>query len=442
MPKTIDDIIPPSRRRAMEMEGRREAPAPSETIAPLTDLSSGPPPIPNVPFMPTSSFPPPTPPSRVKIRTGRGFPYGTAIIALIVIALSAGVLYAFTDAKVQITPTNQTGAVSGQFVATAGTGDLPFTVISVNKTASAVVPAESTETANDSAQGTITVSNTGTVPEDFVTNTRFETTGGLIFRVHAPLTIPAASATGPGKVTATVYAGQSGQTYNVGPSTFTVPGLQGTPQATQVTAQSTSAMVGGFTGTRASVSQGTDDTRHATLQTALATQLQSSINNQIPTGDVLVPGSTFTTYTPQPDSATTTTSVSIGEQGTMVAVVFPEAALAKAVAYKIAGTYSGEPVTLANVNGLTLTPATAGDPTGAQTYNFTLNGSATILWTVDTSKIAGAVAGKTRDSAQQILSGFPEVNRAVLVLRPFWANTFPQDPSHIKVTVTPPPAGS
>jgi hypothetical protein len=431
MPKTIEDIIPPSRRRAMGIEDTTPV-QPMAPIAPMTDFSSTPPP---------SSFPPP--PSRVTIRTGRGFPYGTAIIALIVVALCAGVIYAFADAKVEIKPTSQTGAVSGNFTATAGTGNLPFTVISVNKTATDYAPAESTESANDSAQGSIVVSNTGTTPEDFVTNTRFETPSGLIFRIHAPITIPAASATGPGALTVTVYADQPGQSYNVGPTTFTVPGLQGTAEYADVTAKSNSAMLGGFTGTHASVSQGTDDNQHASLQTALATQLQSSITSQIPSGDVLVPGATFTSYTPQPDSATTTTTVAISEQGTMTAVVFPEAALAEALAYKIAGTYSGEPVTLNGVSKLSLAPvATSSNPTGSQTFDFTLNGSVTIVWVVDTSKIAGAVAGKTRDSAQEILSGFPEVNQAVLVLRPFWANTFPQDPSHIKVTIIPPSSGS
>jgi hypothetical protein len=161
---------------------------------------------------------------------------------------------------------------------------------------------------------------------------------------------------------------------------------------------------------------------------------------KVPTGDVLLPGATITSYQALPDTATTTSSVVVSEQGTMTAVVFPESSLAQAIAYKVAGTYSGEPVTLATISKLTLTPADTTDPTSAQTYDFSLSGTATLIWQVDSSKIAGAVAGKTRDSAQQILSGFPEVDRAVLVLRPFWATTFPVDPTHIQVTITPPPA--
>ncbi len=386
---------------------------------------------------------PPNTPSRIKIRTGRSFPYGTALIALIVIAVCAGALYAFAGAKVEITPASQSGTVTGEFTATSGTGDLPFTVVTVDKTASAIVPAETTQQANDSAQGTITISNAQKTPQTLINSTRFQTTDGLIFHIHAPITIPAAGTTGPGTITAPVFADQPGQKYNVGPTSFTVPGLKGGASYTLVTAISSAPMMGGFTGTRASVSQTTDDSKHATLQAALASSLQSALNAKIPSGYVVINGGSTAAYQALPDTATTTTSVSISESGTITAVAFPGSALAKAIAYKIVGTYAGEPVTLGNVSSMTLNPtASSTNPSSASTYQFSLAGNPVIIWTVDPVRIAGAVAGKSRTEAQNILQGFPEVDKALLILRPFWAHTFPQDPTHIKVTVTPPSTGS
>jgi hypothetical protein len=403
-----------------------------------------PPPSNTTPLAPMN---PPTPPSNrplAYIKTGRSFPYGTALIALVVVAVCAGALYAFAGAEVQITPETQQALLNGQsFTATNGAGDLPFTTVTVNKSATAVVTAESTETVNDPAQGSITISNAQAKPQTLINNTRFQTPAGLVFRIHAPVTIPAETASGPGTLTATVFADQAGATYNVGPTTFTLPGLQNTPTFSLITAKSTSAMVGGFAGTRPAVSQSTDDSQHATLQSGLATTLQAALANQIPSGDVVVPGGTFTTYQTEPDAGTSTNSVAVTEQGTLSAVAFPEDALAKAIAYQVIGTYSGEPITLSNANTLTLAPtATSTDPSSLATFDFTLNGNATLIWQVDASKIAGAVAGKTRDSAQSILSGFPEVNKAVLILRPFWSDTFPADPSHIHVTVEPAPKSS
>jgi hypothetical protein len=423
MPKTIEDIIPPSRRRQMTAES-----APEQVPKIPTNTSS----LPPVPPMP------PTPPSRVRINTGRSFPYGTALTALIVIVICAGVLYAFSNARVDVTPRTQMATVNADFSATRGAGDLPFDVITVTKTASKEVPAESTQTANDSAQGTIVISNTQNKAQTLINNTRFQAGSGQIFHIHAPITIPPASATGPGTATVTVYADQPGQTFNIGPSTFTVPGLQGSPAYAQVTAKSSAPMVGGFSGTRASVSQATDDATHASLQSALSANLQSALNGRVPSGNIILPDSSFISYQALPDTATSSNTVNVSEQGTVTAIVFPTDPLAKAIAYKSVGTYAGEPLTLGDVSklGFSMTgSASTTELASAQSLTFSLSGNAGLVWKVDPSKIAGAVAGKNRDSAQSILSGFPEVDKAVLILRPFWTSSFPQDPSHIKVNV-------
>ena len=355
---------------------------------------------PLTPMSPTT----PMPPSRVKIRIGKSFPYGTALIVLVLIVVCAGALYAFAGAEVKVTPMS--------FTATNGTGDLPYTVVTITKTLSTTVPAESTETANDSAQGTIIISNAQTKPQTLITNTRFATPQGLIYRIHSPVTVPPESANGPGTVSATVYADAPGQNYNIGETTFTLPGLAGSSLATLVTAKSATPMTGGFSGTRPAVSQTTDDSQHASLQSALAATIQSTLNSQIPAGYVVVPGGTQTTYQALSDTATSTksnaNSVAITEQGTLSAIAFPSDSLAKAIAYKIAGTYAGEPISLQSAN----------------TMNLTADASTTDFASLSTA----------------ILAGFSEVNKATLILRPFWNDTFPQDPSHIHITVISPVA--
>ena len=61
-----------------------------------------------------------------------------------------------------------------------------------------------------------------------------------------------------------------------------------------------------------------------------------------------------------------------------------------------------------------------------------------MVWSIDTEKIAGAVAGKSKGSSEIALKSFLEVNKATLVLRPFWTSTFPSDPKKIQVSVTKP----
>jgi hypothetical protein len=77
------------------------------------------------------------------------------------------------------------------------------------------------------------------------------------------------------------------------------------------------------------------------------------------------------------------------------------------------------------------------DPS-ATSFSFTLSGTASLIYTIDSTRIAAAVSGKTRSAAEVALTNYPEVKRAVIVLRPFWRQTFPQDPSTISIVVVNP----
>ncbi|MBU2104132.1 hypothetical protein KKD81_02935 [Patescibacteria group bacterium] len=419
MNKNLNDIIPPSRRR--NMQGEDGAPAYTPPAAPEgMQMPSGRP-----------QYQRPLPPSR----GGRKFPIGTAIIALVVIAASVGALVVFSGAKVTVTPATNESYVTGDFIATVSGGDLPFEFVTVEKTATASVTSEGSETVNQPAQGTITILNKQATPQQLIKNTRFETPDGLVFRIHESVSVPAARGDVPGELNVTAYADASGDTYNVGPTTFTLPGLSGSATFSLVTARSDSPMSGGFSGTRASVGQATRDAKMAELRAALAPQIDEAIMTAAPEGYVLIPGASSVSYVTQPDGVASGGNVELSEKAVATAIVFPKTAIAKAIALQVVGAYAGQPVTLSDASGLALTSVGDLPAPGAQEFAFSLAGNVAIEWIVEQEKIAGAVAGKTRDSAEVVLSGFPEVDSAVLVLRPFWSNTFPQDPEKITVEV-------
>lgn len=429
MAKTITDIIPPSRRRQMEGQGGG---MPAEQVPTYM------PPVPPTPRPPV----PPEPPRFERPAPAPGprpFPWGVALIALLIVVASGVALYLFADAKVTVTPTSKAVSVSGDFTSTFNSGDLPYQIVTIDKTVSANVPAESTETANDPAQGKITIYNAQETPQTLIKNTRFQAPSGLIFRIQNSVTIPAGSVSSPGSIQATVYADTGGDQYNIAPTTFTVPGLKGSASYDKVTAKSTEAFTGGFSGTRPSVSQATRDAQNEKSKPALNDSLNGAIAEKLPAGYVVIPGSTFISFAPAPDTVGKDNTVNINLKGTATAVAFPNAALAKSIAYKALGSYAGQPVHLKDVSGLKLTPSEEGTPTADQnTFAFSLNGNTTVVYDVDTAKIGGAVAGKNRAAALSIIQSFPEVSRAVLTVRPFWKSSFPEDPSDIKVSTTTP----
>lgn len=387
----------------------------------------------------------PPPPERTRpmpsnrgrgLRRRRGFPMGAALIALGVVALSAGALFFFSGAEVAVTATENRTSVAGDFIATSVEGELPFEIVTVEKTAAATIPSEGTETVNQSAQGTITIENRQDAPQQLIKNTRFETPEGLIFRIRDSVTVPAATGGTPGRVDVTAYADATGESYNIGATTFTLPGLTGTSLFSLVTARSSEPMKGGFSGPRPVVRQATRDAKATEIRTTLAADIEKEIAAAIPAGYTLVPGSHTVTYEPQPDMPGAGNTVEIAEKAIATVVVFPAEALAKAIAYQVVGIYGGQPVTLTDTAGLTLTPVGDLPTPGTTEFAFSLAGNTTILWQVDTEKIASAVAGKSRSGAETALAGFPEVERAALVLRPFWKMSFPDDPTKITVTVT------
>lgn len=399
----LDDIVPPSRRK--------------ETV-PLGQPAGA---------------------EREPLRSGRvpRFPYTTLLIVVVIIAASLGALYYFSGAQVEVTPTTVSAAVQNSFTASQSGGNLPYQIITAQKIATQSVQGSGTKTVHSFASGTITIYNTQSKAQRLITNTRFATTAGLIFRIHKPVTIPAGSASNPGQLTATVYADQAGDSYNVDPTSFTIPGFAGTPLASMVYARSSSAMTGGAAGTVPVIDATTDAQARSALITALTPDLTASIEAQVPAGYLLLGGaatSTFQELAPVPSK--TTGMVDVREQGTITAVVFPNAALAKAVASSITGLgYQGEPLTLASTSSLQLTMGSGSLDTSATSFSFTLSGTASLVYTIDPARIAAAVSGKTRSAAEVALTNYPEVKRAIITLRPFWRQTFPQDPASISVVV-------
>lgn len=388
--------------------------------------------------VPPAAPPAYTPPSRTP--SGSRFPYGLGILTLAVVVGAVAVLIVFSKAEARIVPASSPASLSSAaFTATTASGTLPYLTITSQKTATKAVPSESTETVNDSSQGTVTIMNAQGVSQPLITNTRFQTPSGQIFRIHQAVSVPAGTAANPGKVDVTLYADQGGEAYNIAPSSFTLPGLKGSKAYDLVSAKSVAPFTGGFSGTRPSVADATSQKEYAAMETQLASDVNEDITSKVPSGYVLVPGATFTTYAPQPTAAGDKGTVALGVTATAVAVVLPTDALAHAIAAGSIGRFDQvQGLTLSDVSGLKLTSTSGTAPADGQDFAFTLSGTAEVQAVVDPLKIAGAVAGKDRASAQSILSQLPEVESDTLILRPFWKETFPNDPSKIKVSTTTP----
>jgi len=64
-----------------------------------------------------------------------------------------------------------------------------------------------------------------------------------------------------------------------------------------------------------------------------------------------------------------------------------------------------------------------------------LAGPLEIVWKVDGDKLAADMLGQPQKSFNDILSKYPNIDSAQLVLRPFWKTSLPSKLTEIKVIV-------
>ena len=106
------------------------------------------------------------------------------------------------------------------------------------------------------ASGTLIVRNEHWAQNQFlVEGTRFRSEGGEVFTATDGFMVPGGTSQNPGETSIEVVADGVGSDYNIGPTEFTLPGLQGSPSHQGVTAYSENPMTGGALGERTVISR-------------------------------------------------------------------------------------------------------------------------------------------------------------------------------------------
>lgn len=158
-----------------------------------------------------------------------------------------GMYTKFVEARIRIHPVMEKQDFQEEIFVSAATPSIdisaktiPGTLIQDSKALSQQFPATGKATANSSAQGTIRVYNKYHLPQVLIANTRFLSDEGKLFRSKSRVVIPAG-----GFQDVQVVASEPGESYNIGPSTFSLPGLAGSPRYTAVYGESQEPMTGG-----------------------------------------------------------------------------------------------------------------------------------------------------------------------------------------------------
>jgi len=163
----------------------------------------------------------------------------------------------------------------------------PGKIFEVEKELSQEFPATGETLKTAKAQGQIRAYNAySDSSQVLIANTRFISAEGKLFRSLENVTIPGGVYDEKGKLTPgfldiKVVAAEPGEEYNIGPSTFSIPGFAGTPRYTAFYGKSFSAMTGGFKGEASQVTQEDLDKAKDVLSNKLFEEGKTVLKNKI-----------------------------------------------------------------------------------------------------------------------------------------------------------------
>lgn len=381
-------------------------------------------------------------------RRGKWGVWIAAAISLIIVG-GAAALVLFPSTSVTVTPHTQvvpfdaSTSFTAYPAANATLNTITYTVVSQVFEDSTVVPASGIETVDEQATGQVTVYNEySDAPVRLIKNTRFQTANGLIYRIPASVDVPGKTSSGPGTIQVTVFADQTGDTYNLPPQDrLTLPGLRSTAAMYEgVYAKSTEPFTGGFSGDRPAVAQATLDAARSEVRGRLNEKAQQLVATA-PEGSIAFPGLANVSFESLPPTQESGGGVRIHEKATVVMPVFPSEAFAQAIGQAVSASAENQVLDIRfspDSTGTASSTLALGEM-GQQPLVFSLSGTGQLVWGIDAPALAQALAGKEESSFQPIIQGFPAVEEARARITPFWQKRFPQDPAKIQIEIQDPP---
>lgn len=339
-------------------------------------------------------------------------------------------------------PKQDTASVSGEFVAKkhAGTGELQYEIMTISREGSKEVVATGESYVEEKASGLITIyNNHSDKDQELIATTRFETPDGKIFRIPEGVVVPGQKTVNgevvPGSIEVKVYADVPGPEYNIAATRFTIPGFKGSDRYEKFYAESKEAFVGGFKGQMKTVSESDKQAAQAEIQNQLKEELFKDVFSQKPEGFTLFEDGIFASYEPLPNESGADGKVFLKVKGTVKAIIFNNEKLSGYIARQVLPEYDGKSVKIKGLENFTfaLTNKEEISLNPEADLKFNLSGEAHFVWSFDKDTLATDFVGKSKREIDAVLASYPGIEKAEVVIRPFWRRSFPDTLSEIQI---------
>jgi len=308
---------------------------------------------------------------------------------------------------------------------------IPGNFLKEEKTLSQEFSASGKAPKEEKARGVIRVYNNFSNPQILVAGTRFQPPLDkvLYFRTTQKITIPPNS-----YADIEVVADRPGEEYNIGPSTFSVPGLAGLPQYYSVYGKSSAPMKGGFRGESSQITKKDLEDAERILKEKLEKELDSVLENKASEEFVLLEEITKKEIENPFFSAK---EGEIGEKftgeikGTAQALVFRRSELERISKDLILPKIPKGEILREESLKINFEPETIDLEKGKIVLNLDI--SAVVSSSFDKEKLKNELAGKSLSETQDILKRNDKIEKFKIKTFPFWTRNLPKNPQKIEI---------
>jgi hypothetical protein len=196
-------------------------------------------------------------------------------------------------------------------------------------------------------------------------------------------------------------------------------------------------MSGGFEGERFLLDENELELKKQELQQELRASLLERLKTERPVGFIVYENAAAFSFETQPSTTYGDSLATIKERALLHVPLFKEDEFSAHIAKSTIAGYEGEPVELPDPQTLSFSyvsaTATVSDLSKEIVLPFNLKGTTRIVWSFDDEKLRKDLLGLSKTALEPMLQSYPAIDRAEAVIRPFWAQSFPETPDGILV---------
>jgi len=323
------------------------------------------------------------------------------------------------------------------------TNKIPGQIISIEKETSQEFPATGTKKVQERAKGIITVYNEwDSSSQILVKTTRFLSKEGKLFRTTKTVTVPGFTRVDgkdmPGTVDVEVVADKPGEDYNIGPTSFTIPGFAGTVKHSLIYGRSKEPIKGGIVGEVKIVSPEDIKAAQESLSKILQKKARSELKKEVSENLKLLEGSFYEQIIETHSSVDSGIQADKFTQFVKIrssALVFKQDDLRNLIEKNLTKSIVRERRILNQTLKTSYGQGQINFDEGQMTVPVHIETVA--VWEIKTDEIKKQIAGKNESELRNYLQGQSGIKRAKVSFWPFWVKRAPYSANKIKITVNP-----